>query len=158
MNKRYCIHTYKLFWKQTVFYCHYLCILFQFQQHLSSTRRHSSNWASSTSGHLTDYTAVHIKPAVADPEGVESAYSTKTWRINFIPSSRLATQAAADSISCPDNRTHYMLSQSGVPISPASKGSEVMPSWSEPKSLSLLSQYIVLKSCWRSLILNCLGG
>ena len=26
------------------------------------------------------------------------------------------------------------------------------------KSLSLLSQYIVLKSCWRSLILNCLGG
>ena len=51
-----------------------------------------------------------------------------------------------------------MLSQSGVATSPASKGSELMPSWSEPKSLSLLSQYIVLKSCWRSLILNCLGG
>jgi len=55
-------------------------------------------------------------------------------------------------------RITYMPSQFGVATSPASKGSKLMPFRSEPKSLSLLSQYIVLKSCWSSLILNCLGS
>ena len=46
----------------------------------------------------------------------------------IVETPRLTTDAAADCIYCPDTLTHYMLSQSGVTISPISKGSELIHS------------------------------